>query len=322
MSDRRAVLDSYAPVPVEEIAEIRAISRLLVRRLGLLRKVELASVTCSASETHMLVELSRRGPLGQNELAQSLELDKSSVSRLVRELSRRGSVEVTTDPSDARARRVALSEAGRAQVRELDASADLRVGDALRVMGGGQRESLRTSLGRYVQALGQSERLQNHYLRPLQAADDSALAEILRSVRAEFELDSVAHTLLEDRERHCSQLYGGVDREYWVVEHDVRILGGIGFGPFGREPNDTYTCEIQRFYLEADARGLGLGRKLIEHALERASALGYRRCYIETVGRLRTAHAAYLACGFRQLDAPLPGSNYEFPDHWFVRELD
>lgn len=71
------------------------------------------------SEAHALSELARDAPLGQLELGRRLQLEKSTVSRLVGQLVDRGWVERGADPVDARATQLTLTPAGR------DASASL-----------------------------------------------------------------------------------------------------------------------------------------------------------------------------------------------------
>ena len=51
-------------------------------------------------------------------------------------------------------------------------------------------------------------------------------------------------------------------------------------------------------YLVAPARGLGFGRRLLEHALGRARGLGFTRVVLETACVLREAVALYERYGF------------------------
>jgi DNA-binding MarR family transcriptional regulator len=76
------------------------------------------------SEAHALMELARDRdqPLGQHELARRLRLQKSTVSRLVTQLTQRGWVERERDPDDGRATLLRLTPAGQTTADDLAAA--------------------------------------------------------------------------------------------------------------------------------------------------------------------------------------------------------
>jgi putative acetyltransferase len=82
-----------------------------------------------------------------------------------------------------------------------------------------------------------------------------------------------------------------------MTDEDGRIITTVGLYRF-----DLNTCEIRKMYLEAVHRGKGLGRRLLEHALSRAKALGYSRVELETASVLKEAIALYEGYGFRRFD--------------------
>ncbi len=84
-----------------------------IRSFGLLRP---ESTPCgqplSVSEAHALLELSRLHGCSQTELGKILQLEKSTVSRLVNQLKLKGWVERDRDPDDGRAVRLRLTAQG------------------------------------------------------------------------------------------------------------------------------------------------------------------------------------------------------------------
>ncbi|MEM7445547.1 MAG: GNAT family N-acetyltransferase, partial [Pseudomonadota bacterium] len=80
------------------------------------------------------------------------------------------------------------------------------------------------------------------------------------------------------------------------VDQGEEVIGCIGAVPL-----DDGGIELIKLYVRADARGQGLGRRLISQvetfACEREAA------FIElwTDTRFTTAHIAYLACGYRKM---------------------
>jgi GNAT superfamily N-acetyltransferase len=81
---------------------------------------------------------------------------------------------------------------------------------------------------------------------------------------------------------------------------------------------------MKRLYVRADYRGGGVGRQLMEWAIEAARALGYREMWLDTLPSLTAAQALYAQRGFREI-APYggpaaPGTRY-FGLHLAPRSL-
>ncbi len=78
-----------------------------------------------------------------------------------------------------------------------------------------------------------------------------------------------------------------------VVGPHGAIVGSVGLFPEGSE-----SCELRKMYLLPQARGVGLGRELLESALEQARLLGFQRVILETAKVLKDAIAMYEGYGF------------------------
>ena len=74
--------------------------------------------------------------------------------------------------------------------------------------------------------------------------------------------------------------------------------GGI-IGSVGLYPIDDRVCELRKMYLIAGARGRGLGKRLLEHALKEAHRLGFSRVELETSSVLKEAIGLYRRYGFQ-----------------------
>lgn len=61
-------------------------------------------------------------------------------------------------------------------------------------------------------------------------------------------------------------------------------------------------CEIKRLYVKPDARGLGLGRKLMESILANARILGAKSVLLDTGVFDTAAQALYRKLGFRKIE--------------------
>jgi putative acetyltransferase len=104
---------------------------------------------------------------------------------------------------------------------------------------------------------------------------------------------------------------------YWVVEVEGEVVGGIGIAPFNEHDK---VCELQKLYLTTETQGQGLGKKLMETALSFASK-HYKKCYLETTHELKTACILYEKFGFTLLNGPLPGSDHSAMNAWYLKDL-
>jgi ribosomal-protein-alanine N-acetyltransferase len=83
-------------------------------------------------------------------------------------------------------------------------------------------------------------------------------------------------------------------RAHGLVVHDTGdcVTGFVVFTIVADE------CEVLGLAVEAQSRRRGLGRALLEAALERGAAGGAQRCFLEVRAANKPARALYAACGF------------------------
>ena len=67
--------------------------------------------------------------------------------------------------------------------------------------------------------------------------------------------------------------HGPKARPLWVVEENGEVIAWLSFSDFYGRPAYLRTAEVS-IYLAESARGKGLGKQLLQAALERAPALG------------------------------------------------
>jgi molybdopterin-guanine dinucleotide biosynthesis protein A/ribosomal protein S18 acetylase RimI-like enzyme len=99
---------------------------------------------------------------------------------------------------------------------------------------------------------------------------------------------------------------GGAYESLWVAVADGDVVGSIAL----RELTPIER-QLKRMYLRPDQRGRGLGRRLLETALEHARADGVSLISLDTSERMEAARSLYEAYGFRRVSgsAPRQGQN-------------
>ncbi|CAI1728403.1 Predicted acetyltransferase [Serratia entomophila] len=136
-------------------------------------------------------------------------------------------------------------------------------------------------------------------VRPITAADNAAIANVIREVSAEHGLTAdKGYTVSDPNLDSLYQLYSLPRSAYWVIEVDGRIAGG-GVAPLQGGEEDV--CELQKMYFLPMLRGQGLAKRLALQALDFARQHGFRRCYLETTASLTQAVGLYEHLGFEHI---------------------
>lgn len=132
------------------------------------------------------------------------------------------------------------------------------------------------------------------HLRPATQADCEGVRAVVLGVLAEYGLQSDLATTdadLFDLEGHYLALGGCFDV---VTDAAGHIVASVGLQPQG-----AGICELRKMYLLPQHRGQGIGRALMDHALQRARELGFREIHLETAKVLKEATSMYERAGFQ-----------------------
>lgn len=161
--------------------------------------------------------------------------------------------------------------------------------------------------------------MQNLRIRTIQPTDNVALATIIRDTLTEFKANKPGTVYFDDTTDHLSDVFKVARSIYFVVEQDGEILGGAGIYPTANLPQGT--CELVKLYLSANARGMGVGKLLMQKCIDAAKELGYNKIYLETMPELTIAIPMYEKFGFTYLDGPQGNSGHGGCDVWMIKEL-
>jgi len=300
------------------ITQIRSASRKMVRQLGLLENVFVS--IGSTSQCHALVELDAHGTMNLNQLSTALNLEKSTISRLVTQLADKGICHIEPDEKDRRNKLITLTKKGLRLVSKINHEATTQVRQALEMMSDEEQNIVVRGLSIYAKALKRS-RLQNEYkARKLLKKDVPELAILIRQVRAEFGFDA-KHPMAHLFEEELNQIYETYNKDksgYFVLVHNNKIVGGAGYAPF---PGYDTTCELKGMYLAPQLRGLGLGALLLRTVLQKTKDEGFTQCYLETMCFMEGANALYKKFGFKPLEKPLGDTGHNWTDCWYIKEI-
>ena len=156
-------------------------------------------------------------------------------------------------------------------------------------------------------------------LRTIQKEDNVQLAQIIRDTLTEFKANKPGTVYYDETTDHLFELFQKPGSIYFVALMDDEIVGGGGIYPSDGLPNGT--CELVKMYLLPEARGIGLGKRIIEECLAFAKENGYTQVYIESMPELENALIVYEKFGFKYFSATLGNTGHHGCEKWMLRSL-
>ena len=291
-----------------QVAEVRRFNRTVTQRIGALSD-RFLSRGRPLGMSRLLWEIGEEG--GEVVMLRSrLGLDSGQMSRMLRALEAEGLVSVDPSAVDARVRVARLTERGLDERAVLDARSEELAASMLEPLDAAQRAEL-------VDAMRAVERLMTRSLVELREVDPESPAaqRCLRAYVAEL------HRRAPDR---------GFDpkKGATALPHEVRPPNGafvvaylrgeaIGCGAVKHQPSNV--TDIKRMWVAESARGLGIGRRLLEHLEGLAREHGSGEARLETSDVLPEAIALYRSAGY--VEVP-PFNDEPFADRWFAKPID
>src|SRR5215831_1439732 len=288
------------------VDQVRRFNRVVAERVGALDDRFLGRPR-PLGEARLLWEIGLAG-CEVRLLRSRLGLDSGYLSRLLRSLEAAGLVEVTTSTADRRKRVARLTAAGRRERATLDERSDELARSLLAPLTAEQRARLVAAM-REVERLLIAASVEIRPVDPEHADAQYCLAEYVaelnrRSTRG-FD-PSVGATALPHEVRPPAGAFF------------VAYLHGEAIGCGAVKHHADAPAEIKRMWLAPQARGLGLGRRLLSTLEECALAGGARLAHIETSEVLTEAISLYRSAGWIEVPA---FNNEPFADHWFEKQL-
>src|SRR4051812_19310875 len=290
-----------------QVEQVRRFNRTVTQRVGALSDRFLSTARPLAM-SRLLWEIGTEG--GEVVMLRSrLDVDSGQMSRMLRALESDGLVTVVPSEADGRVRVARLTERGITERAILDERSDELAASILEPLDQGRRAEL-------VSAMRTVERLIATSLVELRVVDPDA-PDAQRCLRA-----YVTELNRRAPERGFDPSRGSTANRHEVLWPNgafvVAYLHGepVGCGAVKHHPGDV--SDIKRMWIAESARGLGLGRRLLEHLEGLAREHGSREARLETGDVLGEAIALYRSAGYAEVP---PFNDEPFADRWFAKPL-
>ena len=156
-------------------------------------------------------------------------------------------------------------------------------------------------------------------LLKIQPEHNVEMAKIIRDTLTEFNAAKPGTVFFDPTTDDLFKLFQTPRSYYYTAFLNDKIVGGCGVFPSPGLQEDT--CELVKLYLLPEARGMGLGKKLIKISCEKALELGYSKIYLETMPELKFALPLYESLGFEYLPESLTTGEHFGCDLFMMKVL-
>jgi len=286
---------SVAPVATETVAAVRSFNRFYTRQIGVLNEHLLESAF-SLTEARVLYELAHRERLTAAELCKELTLDPGYLSRMLQGFEKQGLLKRTASRADARQSVLSLTSRGRKAFAPLDARSHEQVSHVLGKLSPPQQKTLLAAMRTIEEQLGAGQEPRSPYLlRPHRPGDMGWVVHRHGALYSqEYGYDERFEALVAGIVSDFVQKFDPKRDACWMAERDGEIVGSI----FLVKKSQT-VAKLRLLLVEPSARGMGIGKRLVEECVRFARRTGYKKIVLWTQSDLHAARHLYEQAGFK-----------------------
>jgi DNA-binding MarR family transcriptional regulator/GNAT superfamily N-acetyltransferase len=287
------------------VEAVRRFNRFFTRQMGVLREGLLHS-PYSLAEARILFEVAYRDlALTASDLSRELGVDPSYLSRILARLEQQGLIDRSRSEIDARRRLLSLTPGGREAFSLLDSRsrkevtemlADLSEGDQRRLL-----EAMRTIEDIVDEGSARGFKAEPFFLRLHESGDMGWVVHRHGVLYAkEYGWDERFEALVARIVADFVDSYDPARERCWIVEMGGEIAGCV-FVVKASEA-DSIVAKLRLLLVEPEARGLGLGNRLVEECIRFARSRGYEKLTLWTNSVLGAARRIYEEHGFELVE--------------------
>jgi len=287
----------HANLPL--ISEIRAASRDLVRQFGLMNQ-NVAGTDLSLSAVHAIIEIGRAEGLSSKELGEKLLLEKSTVSRMVKNLVKQGEIRKVHSMDDRRKKHLHLTRQGVNSMHVIDIFAEHQVSAALDKLDNRSQQRVLKGLQDYSTALKITSYRDDDISSPEQVKIKPGYVPTITGRIIQILVSHMNHHYGFDsgfESRIAADLAEFISRidspqsEIWRAEAEGKIAGSISIDG---EDLEEGIAHLRWFVVCEETRGEGVGNSLLSRAIEFCDEREFSEIHLWTVKGLDAARKLYL----------------------------
>jgi DNA-binding MarR family transcriptional regulator/GNAT superfamily N-acetyltransferase len=277
------------------VQAIRRFNRFYTRQIGVLQEHLLES-QFSLTEVRVLYELAHRENVTAKDLCLDLDLDRGYVSRMLQSFEMQGWIKTAPSPDDRRRQFLSLTAKGHKVFEPLERRSTEEVAAMLARLSPNQQKKMLAAIRDIESVLGPSQSPATPYiLRQHRPGDmgwvvqrhgelywreyhyDERFEALVAEIVAEFIRN------LDPRRERC-----------WIAERNGENVGSVFL-----VKKSASIAKLRLLLVEPSARGMGIGKRLVEECVHFARQAGYKKVMLWTQSELSAARGIYKGAGFK-----------------------
>jgi len=289
------------------VAEVREFNRFYTATIGVLGD-GLLRTPYSLTEARVIFELAQRDETEVAELRRTLELDAGYVSRILARFAADGLVDRGRSATDGRRQVIRLTGAGRDAYRLLDERSRAEIQRLLDGLPAADQRRLLQAMSTIRGLLSRSGAPEVVLREPRPGDLGWVVARHGELYADEYGWDAGFEALVAGIIADFTRAHDPARERAWLAEVDGDRVGCVFC-----VRDDESTARLRVLLVEPDARGLGVGGRLVAECVRFARSAGYRRMVLLTYDVLAAARRIYQRAGFTLVNAQ--------PVHHFGHDL-
>jgi len=279
----------------QRVEIVRRFNRFYTKQIGVLQEGLLKS-QFPLTEARVLYELAQQEQPTATALGNALGLDAGYLSRIISSFEKQGLLQKAPSATDGRQNLLQLTAAGQAEFAKLNARSQDEIGELLIALPETDQQRLVDAMQSIAAILGPKAELRVPYLlRPPQPGDMGWVVHRQAVLYATaYGWDEQFEALVAEIVAKFIQHFDAKRERCWLAEMDGEIVGSVFLVKQSEE-----VAKLRMLYVEPAARGLGIGKRLVEECIRFAKRTGYRKITLWTNSILTAARTIYIKAGFQ-----------------------
>jgi DNA-binding MarR family transcriptional regulator/GNAT superfamily N-acetyltransferase len=279
----------------QQVEAVRRFNRFYTGRIGVLQEGLLNS-PFSLTEVRVLYEIAHSDRPTATELAKALNLDVGYLSRILQRFSRRRFITRTASKTDARQTHLALTARGRDTLAPLERLSQDEVASMLKALTPADQRRVVEAMDTIQACLDANHAPTDapYTLRPHKSGDMGWIVHRHAALYTqEYGWTNEFEALAAEIVAHFIRNFDPARERCWMAERDGAIVGSVML-----VKQSATVAKLRLLLVEPSARGLGLGKRLVDECVQFARQAGYKRITLWTQSNLLAARGIYKRAGF------------------------
>ncbi len=279
----------------EKIEAVRHFNRFYTKQIGVLDEGLLES-PFSLTEARVIYELASRKKTTATELISELRLDAGYLSRMIGDFERRKLIERNASEKDARQSVLNLTKQGQKEFESLNRLSQNQIEEILNDLTAPEQNRLLAAMKAIEELLGAKPKDEkfSYILRPPQAGDMGWVVESNGALYAqEYGWDARYEALVAQIVADFVKNFDAQKERCWIAEKEGENVGAV----FLVKKSKT-VAKLRLLIVDPKARGLGIGKRLVDECTRFARQAGYKKITLWTNSVLVAARSIYQKAGY------------------------